>query len=161
MAQAAVSKRSDQLYKGVKFGVRGEFLFIKLPSGRLLAYHRPRCELVITPWGKEKMAVTYMGLTAQKTWMRLTLTPNRLIENIVSAICRDLLMHSMLVIERDGRVKPVLSVHDEAVAYGEPDVISKHDYEQLMATVPEWAINDQGIRFPLESEGYIAKRYRK
>ena len=70
-------------------------------------------------------------------------------------------MHSMLVIERDGRVKPVLSVHDEAVSYGEPDVISKHDYEQLMATVPEWAINDQGIRFPLESEGYIAKRYRK
>ena len=161
MAQAAVSKRSDQLYKGVKFGVRGDFLFIKLPSGRLLAYHKPKREMVITPWGKEKMAVTYMGLTAQKVWMRLTLTPNRLIENIVSAICRDLLMHSMLVIERDGRVKPVLSVHDEAVSYGEPDAISKHDYEQLMATVPEWAVNDEGVPFPLESEGYIAKRYRK
>jgi len=161
MAQAAVSKRSDQSYKGVKFGVRGDFLFIKLPSARLLAYHKPRCEMVTTPWGKEKKAVTYMGLTAQKTWMRLTLTPNRLIENIVSAICRDLLMHSMLVIERDGRVKPILSVHDEAVSYGDDDAISLHDYEALMSTVPDWAVNDEGVPFPLRSEGYIAKRYRK
>lgn len=159
-AQKAVSTFKDISYKSVKFGVRGDFLFIRLPSGRCLSYYKPKVENVMTPWGKEKRAVTYMGLTAQKAWMRLTLTPNRLIENIVSAICRDLLMHSMLLIERDGRVKPVLSVHDEVVAYGEPDAISLHDYEQLMATVPSWAI-DSGVPFPLASEGYISRRYKK
>ena len=160
-AQAAVHKRADQQYKGVVFGVRGDFLFIKLPSGRCLAYHKPVLENVMTPWGKEKLAVTYMGLTAQKVWMRLTLTPNRLKEKIVSASCRDLLMHSMLVIEKDGRVKPVLSVHDEAVAYGEPGAISLHDYEKLMATPPSWATNELGSTFPLAAEGYISKRYKK
>ncbi len=159
-AQKAVSTHKDVIYKSVKFGVRGEFLFIRLPSGRCLSYYDPKVENVMTPWGKEKRAVTYMGLTAQKVWMRLTLTPNRLIENIVSAICRDLLMHSMLLIERDGRVKPVLSVHDEVVAYGEPDAIDLHDYESLMATVPDWAV-DEGRPFPLASEGYIARRYKK
>ena len=159
-AQEAVADRKDVPYKTVKFGVRGEFLFIRLPSSRCLAYYAPKVEEVMTPWGKKKTAVTYMGLTPQKVWMRLTLTPNRLIENIVSAICRDLLMHSMLVIERDARVRPVLSVHDEAVSYGEPDAISLHDYEQLMATVPDWAV-DQSVPFPLAAEGYISARYRK
>jgi len=159
-ARIAVGDKRDVPYKSVKFGVRGEFLFIQLPSGRCLSYYDPKLEEVMTPWGKKKEAVTYMGLTAQKTWMRLTLTPNRLIENIVSAICRDLLMHSMLTIESDGRVKPVLSVHDEAVSYGKPDAISLRDYEALMATVPVWAI-DQGVPFPLSAEGYISKRYRK
>ena len=159
-AQKAVGQSADVYYKSVRFGVRGDFLFIRLPSGRCLAYHKPRLEYVTTPWGEEKLAVTYMGLTAQRTWMRLTLTPNRLIENIVSAICRDLLYHSVLVMDKDPRLNPILTVHDEIVCYANDGAISLKEYEELMCTLPPWAI-DEGTPFPLEAEGYISKRYKK
>jgi len=160
-ASEALRRRSDQVYKQIKFGVRRDFLFIRLPSGRLLAYHKPRFEPVKTPWGEDRMSVTFMGLSAKKQWIRMTLTINRLIENVVSAICRDLLMYCQLEIEKDGRVTPVLNVHDEIVSYGEPDAISLKEYEGLMEKVPDWAVNDEDIAFPLEAEGYIANRYRK
>lgn len=160
-SRAAVRTRADQVYKQLKFGVRRDFLFIRLPSGRLLAYYKPKVENVMTPWGEEKLAVTFMGLSAKKQWIRMTLTPNRLIENIVSGACRDLLMYCQLEIEKDGRVTPVLNVHDEVVSYGEPDAMTLEEYEALMQRTPAWATNDQGITFPLEAEGYIASRYRK
>lgn len=160
-ARNAVRTRSDQIYKQLKFGVRGEFLFIRLPSGRLLAYHKPRVEPVTTPWGQSKMAVTFMGLSSRLQWIRMALTPNRLIENVVSAICRDLLMYCQLEIEKDGRVTPVLNVHDEIVSYGDIDAMSLSEYVGLMERIPPWAVNEKGIEFPLAAEGYIARRYRK
>ena len=160
-ARRATATHNDVEYKGLKFGIRGEFLFIRLMSGRLLAYYHPKVESVETPWGESKMAVTYMGLTAQKKWMRLTLTPNRLIENVVSASCRDLLMHSRLLIEQDGRVTPVLDVHDEVVSYGDPEALTLDEYVSFLEQIPSWAYNYAGQQFPLKAEGYTSLRYKK
>ena len=154
-------KNADVVYKGLRFGRRGEFLFIKLPSGRALAYYDPKLEYVKTPWGDEILQVTYMGLTPQKQWIRMSLTPSRLIENIVSAICRDLLLHGQLLIEADGRVTPVLNVHDEVVSEGEPGAIELDEYCALLTTLPDWATTETGIAFPLEAEGYVSVRYKK
>ena len=158
---AAVKNRTDVIYKGLKFGVRKDFLFIRLPSGRSLAYYMPKYELCKTPWGEMKYGVTYMGLTAQKKWIRLNLTPSRLIENTVSGICRDLLMESGLRIQKDGRANPVLTVHDEVMSYARPDEITIEEYNELMAVTPDWAVNFDGVIFPLEAEGYTSKRYKK
>ncbi len=160
-AKKAVRTLNDVPYKGLLFGVRKGYLFIRLPSGRLLSYYEPMVEKVMTPWGKERMGVTYSGLTAQKKWLRLNLTPSRLIENIVSGICRDLLMYSEYLIEQDKRVVPILDVHDEIISEGDPDAMTLDEYTGFMEKIPDWAYNHEGIAFPLKAEGYISTRYRK
>ena len=83
----------------------------------------------------------------------------KLFENIVQAVCRDLLAEALLnVRERVPQAPVVLHVHDELVA--EVDrTTAKEDYDQVfkaMTTLPKWAAG-----FPLEAEGKLTDRYCK
>lgn len=150
------------VYKGLKFFCREGFFFIRLHSGRLLAYHDPRVEQVKTPWGAIKWAVTHNGLNAKGFWGRQTLTPSRIIENIVQAEARDLLMYSKMQVEDEG-YDLILDVHDEILAEQDPDYASVEDFEKIMSRIPDWAKKENGayVDFPLKAEGGKFTRYRK
>lgn len=149
-------------YKGLKFFCRDNFFFIRLHSGRLLAYYQPKVQKVKTPWGEMKWAVTHMGLNAKGFWTRQTLTPSRIIENIVQATARDLLMFSKMEVEDEG-FDLVLDVHDEVLAEQEPDYMDVKAFEAIMARIPDWAMKKNGayVDFPLRAEGGKFTRYRK
>lgn len=138
----------------VKFGIKGRFLCMKLPSGRSIHYPFPKLEERETKWGTMKRSVTFMNSSMGK-WFRDHTYGGRLAENETQAICRDLLAFSALRVEGAG-MPVVLHVHDEVGAEVPTGLISLEDYEALVAETPEWA---EG--FPVKAEGWIGTRYRK
>lgn len=126
----------------------GNWLRIRLPSGRSLCYPSPRIEA-----GK----LTYMG-TDQYTrkWQRLPTYGGKLAENATQAVARDILAASMPLVEQAG-YPIVLSVHDELITEPRDDpAYSATQLANLMSTNPDWA---PGL--PLAAEGFEAMRYRK
>ena len=136
------------------FGFTAEsgILFITLPSGRRLAYVKP--QLGKSRWGGT--SITYSGVTTGRKWGRLETYGGKLVENIVQAVARDLLVHAMTLVAQAGH-KIVMHVHDEIVI-DEPEdsdfIIA--DACQLMTTPPDWAAG-----LPLEADGCECDYYRK
>ena len=140
------------------------FLYIYLPSGRPLSYFRPRVKET-----KEELTDAY-GDTYERTrrqvivegwdsrrnaWGDVSLYGGLEWENIVQALCRDLLAHGMMACERAG-YPVVLHVHDEGVfevPVGQGDLA---EVQRLMAILPPWARG-----FPLTSAAWRDKRYVK
>ena len=146
-------------YKGLKFSVQHDYLWIKLHSGRFLAYYHPRNEWVMTPWKDKKYQPTIMGLNAKAQWIRQTMTPSKIIENIVQATARDLLMFSQDNIN-DAGFHVLLNVHDEVLSSQRPDYMPLEQFVSVMVQKPLWADN-LDLPLPLKAEGYLARRYRK
>lgn len=139
------------------WAVRGRFLHLKLPSGRLLSYCDPRIKPQETPWGEIRPQLRFMG-THPKThqWVELATYGGSLTENAVQATARDLMREAMLRLDETDTYSVILTVHDEIVsevAEGSGDL---HEYESLVAQAPEWA---DGL--PVVAEGWRAKRFRK
>ena len=86
MAIKAVSGKTQTETHGIKFSYESGFLFIELPSGRRLAYVKPRIEE--NRFGGE--SITYDGVGTSKKWQRLETYSGKLVENIVQGIARDL-----------------------------------------------------------------------
>ena len=76
---------------GIRFFYQSGMLFIQLPSGRRLSYVKPR--MGENRFGGE--AVTYEGMGGTKKWERIESYGPKFVENIVQAISRDILAHSM------------------------------------------------------------------
>ena len=72
---------------GIRFDYQSAMLFITLPSGRRLAYVKPR--IGENQFGGE--SVTYMGIGSTKKWERLESYGPKFVENIVQATARDIL----------------------------------------------------------------------
>ncbi|WPH67469.1 DNA polymerase I [Escherichia phage vB_EcoS-EE09] len=80
----------------------------------------------------------------------------KLTENIVQALCRDILAWSMPGVEAAG-YEIVLSVHDELITeVPDTDDYTTEELCALMCDLPIWAKG-----FPLAAEGDIMYRYRK
>ena len=144
-------------YRGITYGVKDDILYCQLLSGRTLSYHNPRLHPDVTPWGKEVLKLTYMGrdsLTNQ--WVRLDTYGGKLCENTVQAIARDILTHAMPALE-DAGYPVVLHIHDEIVCEVPTGTGSVEEFEEIMATLPEWA-KDWPIR---AAGGWRGLRYRK
>ncbi len=131
------------------------FMYIYLPSGRPLAYFKPRLESTQTN-GRERWRVVVEGWDSRTNiWGDVYLYGGLLWENCVQALCRDLLVHGMMNCERNG-YPVVLHVHDEGVyevPEGEGDPA---EVQRLMAILPPWAGG-----FPLASAAWRDKRYVK
>ena len=121
-AKKAIRTRTPQQVGLVSFEMISGMLFITLPSGRKLAYVMPRIEP--NPFGGE--SITYFGLDAQKHWSRIESYGPKIVENIVQAICRDLLADTMKRIEnsefriqnselKNPGCRIVAHVHDEVI----------------------------------------------
>ncbi|EMC9270185.1 DNA polymerase I [Salmonella enterica] len=159
-------ERAIRIWRTVEFDssgrkVPGWWLCMELPSGRILSY--PGIGVSVTKETDEdgrintNVRIKYQGenqLTRQ--WTTLYTHGGKACENIVQALCRDLLAYAMLNVEAGG-YPIVLSVHDELVCET-PDTsdYTVAELEKLMCALPEWA---EG--FPLVAEGAELKRYAK
>lgn len=136
---------------GLNFSYERGILFIELPSGRRLAYCKPR--LGINAFGSE--CVTYEGVGASKKWERLESYGPKFVENIVQAISRDILVESMQRLHKDG-YKITMHIHDEVVLEVQDDVSTVEEVCRIMAITPEWAKD-----LPLNADGYECEFYKK
>jgi DNA polymerase bacteriophage-type len=147
----------------VTFEMVKPYLTVILPSGRRLYYYKPRITretFVSRKTGKpyEKLVFSHMG-SDQKTgqWRRMASHGGKLVENLVQAIAREVLVVGMRRAAADG-FNIVLHVHDEIVALHPPGD-NRHTLERLrehmMAPIP-WL---PGL--PLDAAGYTAEIYRK
>lgn len=145
----------------VCFRVAGSFLWLKLPSGRVLCYPFPEMNMVKTSWGSDKMSVTFMGVDGRVgsptkgKWCRQATYGGKLVENIVQAVARDILTASWPRLEAAG-YPIVLHIHDENVSEVEDGFGDVKEYEDLMSVLPPWATG-----LPISAEGFRGKRYRK
>ena len=151
-AIAAISSRQPIRLRNLRFSVESGILFIDLPSGRRLAYVQPR--LGENQWGGT--SITYTGTTTARRWGQLETYGGKLVENIVQAIARDLLVTGMHAVAKTGH-RIVMHVHDEIVI-DEPENsgFTVTDACELMSTLPAWA---KGL--PLDADGYECAYYRK
>lgn len=154
-AIAAVSNPGKKYrVNDIRFYMHDRFLFIQLPSGRRLAYPDPEIHTV-KKYGNFKAALTFMGEGKNKKWMRLNTYGGKLVENIVQAIARDIMVSGMFNAESAGY--PVIStVHDEIITEVENGFGDVKEYEALLCDVPEW-----GQSCPISAEGFTAERWRK
>jgi len=143
-----------------------EFLYIQLPSGRRLAYHKPEIQPREIHWvdadgvpqSMVKPSFTYMGINRfNMQWERISTHGGGVTENIVQAISRDILVYQMrLSMNRGHDVRG--HVHDEIITVC-PDQNAEAWLESLrglMCISPPWAQD-----LLLGAEGYTAKHYRK
>lgn len=144
----AVKEKTATKTHGLLFSYEAGFLFIRLPSGRRLAYAKPYI-------GKNKFggeSVTYMGINAQKKWDRLESYGPKFVENCVQGIARDLLMYSMQTLSQYFIVG---HIHDEMIIEASKDM-SLEEVCQQMAKTPKWA---KGLI--LRADGYECEFYKK
>lgn len=133
----AVKKKSVvKMQYGLTFHYTKGVLFIELPSGRSLAYVRPRLG-VDERFGKEQL--TYEGTEqSSKQWGRIPTYGGKLTENIIQAIARDCLAVSLLRLDKAGyRIN--FHVHDEVVLDVPIGTGSMEEVESLMGQPIEWA----------------------
>ena len=138
---------------GLKFSYRSGILFITLPSGRSLAYIRPRIE-IDERFGKDKL--TYEGIEPNtRKWGRVDTYGGKLTENIIQAIARDCLAESMLSLDDRG-YKIAFHVHDEVVLDVPNNFGSLEEVEDIMGMDISWA---PGL--PLRAEAFESNYYKK
>lgn len=139
------------------FSWESGLLFITLPSGRRLAYVKPRIEIedlvrdgvVIAKAG----ALTYEG-TDQRTkrWSRISTYGGKLVENITQAIARDCLRETMLAVAQAG-YQQVMTVHDEIVIEADTGL---DEILAIMSRPLPWA---HGLQ--LRGDGFVTPYYQK
>lgn len=144
----AIKTRGQTETHGLTFTYQSGFLFITLPSGRRLAYVKPR--IGENQFGGE--SVVYRGLNQQKKWDLLESYGPKFVENIVQAIARDILCYSMQTLSGCSIVG---HVHDELIIECPQDVTVKQ-ISDAMAKNPPWA---EGLL--LRAEGYECQFYQK
>ena len=145
-----VKQKTTTQTHGIRFMYQSGILFITLPSGRRLAYVKPR--MGENKFGGE--AVTYEGVGTAKKWERIESYGPKFVENIVQAIARDILAEAMLRLDKAG-YKIVMHVHDEVVIEA-PTASSLEDICFIMGQTPVWA---GGLL--LRADGYVCDFYRK
>lgn len=143
-----VKKRIMTETHGIRFTYESGFLFITLPSGRRLAYVKPK--IGINKFGGE--SVTYEGIGGTKKWERLESYGPKFCENITQAIARDILMYAMQTLRN---CSIVAHVHDEVIIECDKQVSLPAICEQMGRT-PSWA---KGLL--LRADGYECEFYQK
>ena len=144
----AITQRTRTQVGDIIFEMRNGMLFISLPSGRKLAYVKPR--IGENRFGGE--SVTYMGIDATKHWSRIESYGPKFVENIVQAVSRDILAYAMRTLSH---CQIVGHVHDELIIECSPDV-SLDAICQQMGRTPPWI---PGIE--LRADGYECNFYQK
>ena len=147
-AKDCIKERSKQVAHGIKFICQSGMMFIELPSGRRLAYVKPR--IGENKFGGE--SITYMGLTTAKKWARIESYGPKLVENITQAISRDILCYSMQTLKH---MDIVAHVHDEIIIECD-ERTSLSDVCDQMARTPPWA---EGLL--LRADGFECSFYQK
>ena len=133
---------------GLTFSCRSGMLFITLPSGRKLAYVKPK--IGTNKFGGQ--CITYEGVGAAKKWERLDSYGPKFVENIVQATARDILCYAMQTLRC---CSIVMHIHDEVVIEADHRMSLDAVCEQMGRT-PPWA---KGLL--LRADGYATPFYKK
>lgn len=153
---AGAIRNPGETYEGLKceFYMREHWLCIKLPSGRELRYPYARA-IPVERWGKPAFEISFRT-EIKGQFVREKTYGGKLIENIVQAIARDVMMEGMLAAETNGY--PVLgTVHDELLALRELGTSNIKELEELVCVRHiKWTAG-----MPLASKGFTCVRYRK
>ena len=147
-ALEAVRNKHTNSTHGIVFSCQSGMLFITLPSGRRLAYVKPRI-------GENKFGgqcITYEGVGGTKKWERLDSYGPKFVENIVQATSRDILCYAMQTLQN---CSIVMHIHDEVVIEADPRMSLQSVCEQMGRT-PPWA---KGLL--LRADGYETNFYEK
>ena len=130
-AMQAVRDRAVTEIHGIRFSYQSGMLFIILPSGRQLAYVKPR--IGTNQFGSD--CITYEGVGGTKKWERIESYGPKFVENIVQATSRDLLCYAMQNLRH---CSIVMHVHDEIVIEADRQMSIDAVCKQ-MARTPPWA----------------------
>ena len=146
-----VKNHTDRTVGRIGFQFSANTLWIVLPSGRRLAYIKPKLQ----PNRFGRMALTFEGLGANNKWTRGETYSGKLTENITQATARDLLAEAMRRMELAG-LGIVGHVHDEVILEVPKGQYTVDDVCNIMNHNPAWA---DGL--PLSSAGYTGNYYFK
>ncbi|MGD6778441.1 DNA polymerase [Sutcliffiella horikoshii] len=151
--KAVKEKAVVKMQFGLTFHYTKGILFITLPSGRSLAYVRPRIE-IDERFGKEQL--TYEGTEqGSKQWGRIPTYGGKLTENIIQAVARDCLAVAMLRLDKS-RYRINFHVHDEVILDVPVGTGSMEEVEEVMGQPIEWA---PGL--PLGADSFETFYYKK
>lgn len=150
-AKKCVKNRTSTKTHGITFKWQSGIMFVKLPSGRELAYCKPH----ITMNKFDSECIGYWGVDqTTKQWCEIKTYGPKLVENIVQGIARDCLRDAIENVVELG-LKPVMHVHDEIIVDA-PKSASLDEMVKAMCKVPKWA---EGL--PLNADGYECSFYMK
>jgi DNA polymerase len=147
-AMNAVQKHIDGDVGSIHFSYKSGMLFITLPSGRKLAYVKPK--IGTNQFGSD--CITYEGTGSTKKWERLESYGPKFVENIVQATSRDILCYAMQTLSH---CFITMHIHDELVIEADPRMSLQAVCDQMGRT-PPWA---EGLQ--LRADGYETNFYRK
>ena len=142
------TKKRSEVGK-IAFAFWSGILWMVLPSGRRLAYLKPRKQ----PNRFGRMSLTYAGVGQNHKWSRQETYSGRLVENATQAIARDILAEAMARMEDYG-LNIVGHVHDEVIIEAPIGKYKVDEVCKLMAIKPDWC---EGL--PLSAAGYLAPSY--
>lgn len=127
-------------------------LFVDMPSGTI-AYPKPG--LGQEEWNGVLRDTFTFWTPLGAHWVQTDTFGGSLAENVVQSLTRDVLRDGMLAAS-DAGFKLVGHVHDEVIDEGANNPQDLRDLEHLLCNSSPWA---EG--FPIATEGYISKRYKK
>ena len=144
----AVTRKTTTKTHGIIFSARNGMLFITLPSGRSLAYVKPKI-------GENRFGgdcITYEGVGGTKKWERMESYGPKFVENIVQATSRDILCYAIQTLRC---CSIVMHIPDEVVIEADRRMSLQAVCDQMGRT-PPWA---KGLQ--LRADGYETDFYKK
>lgn len=152
--EAITNRSTVRINKYLKAIYESGMLFLELPSGRKLAYVKPKVVEHDKFPGKQKIVYQVINENTYQ-WEEVDTYGGKLVENIVQATARDCLAHSMLKLDKAG-YNIVMHVHDEVIIEIEEDKDELKNITDLMGEEIPWA---PGL--PLRADGYVCDYYMK
>ena len=147
-AKKAISSGKPHTCGVIMWLMDGEFLRMKLPSGRTLAYHHPK----ITVEGK----ITFMAVNSVTNKYEVEeIWGGKLVENATQAVARDIMVESMFRLLKE-KHKILFTVHDELVTESIKDTVTPEQVVNIVREVPTWATG-----CPINAECTKTMRYQK
>lgn len=156
--------RLDGSHSGLSWLCYNDVLYMLLPDGTRIAYHRPRIEPAMQAW--RGLAISFEGFNTntQKApygWIRMPLYAGIMLENACQAVANRILRHGQHRVEAAGYAV-VLHVYDENLAEVPEGFGSVEEFEREMSVMPPWAVDQQGRPWPIFARGgWRGKRFRK
>lgn len=152
--------RTFEVKHGIAFRRDGRVMQMQMPSGDAITYWYPKLEIK-KKFGRDQEVVTYYGEDSQThAWRRFDMWYGLLLENCTQRIARDFIAYALVNMEESG-MKPILSVHDEALCLLDKQRWPTREaaakaVADIMLVAPPW-----GADVPLAAEASAADRYLK
>lgn len=137
---------------GVRFRWEKGIVWMRLPSGREMAYYGAE-------YGESRfkngMTLSYLGINSKKKFTRIETWGGRVFENLVQSTARDCLRDTMLRLDADGwDIRG--HIHDEVICSEPINGRGVEEMCEVFARPIDWA---PGL--PLTGAGYTTPYYRK